>query len=238
MPNPTFVAASVQADPAATTPEVVTLALPSGATTGDLLVAALTAQPSSATSAYPAASSGTWDQHGVISGTGRYGAIMSKVVEAGDSSFNFTFPSALGSQRHEGILVAIRSTNGWDQETGWFRSGSGATIGTTGLTSVAAGAFLLYFHFNATGAGNVGTLVTDPPSGWTKIGPAVQDVTGTASSNWLTGFYKANSSGGAESAPSSSITGPTLSDWKTAGMSFIPAPAPAVTWTHTLRQGT
>lgn len=234
MPNPSFVAATVAQFATTATPEVVTLAVPSGAAAGDLLVAVCTGQSSAATSTFPTVSSGTWSNRGSVwNGSGRYGSIQSKVMAGGDTTFDFTLPSALGAQRHEGIMVAIRDTSGFDVESGWFRAVTGAAIGSTGLAGVVAGAFLLYFHFNTTGAGNVGTLVTDPPSGWTKIGPAVQDVTGAASSNWLTGFYKAGSSGGSEAAPSSSITGPTLADWKTAGMSFAPSvfAAPGVTRT-------
>lgn len=237
MPNPSFAGATVAQFPTTASPEVVTLAVPGGAAAGDLLVAVCTHQSSAATSSYPTVSSGTWDQHGVWNGTGRYGAIQSKVMVGGDTTFDFTLPVALGSARHEGILVAIRDTSGWDVETGWFRSGAGTAIGSTGLTGVDVGAFLLYFHFSATGAGNVATLGTDPPSGWTKIGPAVQDVTGATSTNWLHGFYKAGSGGGSESAPSSTITGPTIADWKTAGMSFTPSAAPSFVWAHTVAQG-
>lgn len=223
MAAPTFVAYTSAADAAASTPETVTLALPSGAAVGDLLIAVLTMQPATATSSHPTVSSGTWSAPDAAwNGTGRYGSVLTKAVESSDSSFTFTYPSALGSQRQNALLIAVRNTSGVGQHTGWHRTGTGLTLGSTGLTTVPGESLILYFQYNVTAVSSTALLGTDPPTGWTKLGPAAQSTNGSIASDWLFGFYQTSTPGGTVSPPSSSLAGPAMADWKHSMLSLSP----------------
>ena len=170
------------------------------------------AQSSTGTAAYPTANAGTWAQHGQTSGTGRYGAVLSKVLQAGETTFTFTFPS-LGNARKNIIAVAVAGTGGVHASSGgWTRTAAASPFTIPSQTGVPAGSLLLTGYGATTGAPNIGNP-TAVPTGWAQVATAASNPAGTSSSDWLHVWSKVGVAGD-NPGPSGTMVGPTLADWK------------------------